>query len=110
MRRRWIQIQGELVEVTPGYQVPKSEAPMVQADLPDYQSPIDGRIVHGRRGRREDLKRSRSRPYEGRVQEEKEAARQRAYNEQRDDARLDEHARRAYYELSPTKRRILENR
>jgi len=44
------------------------------------------------------------------VQEEKEAARQRAYNEQRDDARLDEHARRAYYELSPDKRRILENR
>ena len=107
---RWVQINGELVEITPNHQAPQREAPRIHADLPDYQSPIDGRIVHGRKGRREDLKRTRSRPWEGREQEEKEAARQRAYNEQRDDARLDEHARRAYYCLSPEKRRILENR
>ena len=110
MRKRWIQINGELVEVTPNHQTQKRQAPYVQADLPDYESPIDGRIVHGRKGRRDDLKRHRCRPWEGRDQEEREAARQRAYNEQMDERRLDENARRAYYQLSPDKRRILEGR
>lgn len=111
MRRRWIQMPGgDLIEVTPDYQAPKREAPHVIADLPDYESPIDGRVVHGRKGRRDDLKRHGCREWAGREQEEKEAARQRAYNEQRSDERLHEAASRAYHQLDPQKRRILENR
>ena len=32
--------------------------PMVISDTPEYISPVTGRIVHGRRERREDLKRA----------------------------------------------------
>lgn len=49
------------------------EAPAVQADLPGYQSPIDGRWVEGRRARVEDLKRNNCRPWEGMESERKEA-------------------------------------
>jgi putative FmdB family regulatory protein len=49
------------------------EAPAVQADLPGYTSPIDGRWIEGRRARTEDLKRSGCRPWEGMEAERKEA-------------------------------------
>lgn len=49
------------------------EAPAVQADLPGYTSPIDGKWVEGRRARTEDLKRSNCRPWEGMDTERKEA-------------------------------------
>lgn len=49
------------------------EAPAVQADLPGYTSPIDGRWVEGRRARTEDLKRNQCRPWEGMDVERKEA-------------------------------------
>ena len=49
------------------------EAPAVQADLPGYQSPIDGRWIEGRRARTEDLKRNGCRPWEGMDVERKEA-------------------------------------
>ena len=37
----------------------------VQADLPGYESPTTGKWIEGRAARREDLKRSGARPYEG---------------------------------------------
>lgn len=49
------------------------EAPTIHADLPGYQSPIDGRWVEGKRARTEDLKRSGCRPWEGMETERKEA-------------------------------------
>lgn len=49
------------------------EAPAVHADLPGYQSPIDGRWVEGRRARNEDLRRNNCRPWEGMEVERKEA-------------------------------------
>lgn len=49
------------------------EAPTIIADLPGYQSPIDGRWVEGRRARTEDLKRSNCRPWEGMANERSEA-------------------------------------
>lgn len=111
MRRRYVQVPGgELIEVKPDYQSPARQAPHVHADLPDYTSPVDGRVVHGRKGRRDDLKRHGCREWAGMEQERKEAARQRAYNEQRMDAKLEDATRRAYHSLSPDKRRILENR
>lgn len=49
------------------------EAPAVQADLPGYTSPIDGRWIEGRRARIEDLKRNNCRPWEGMETERREA-------------------------------------
>lgn len=64
MRRRFIYSSelGRLVEVTPFQE--EQRAPAVFGDLPDYASPIDGRLVSGRSQRREDLKRHGCRPYE----------------------------------------------
>lgn len=49
------------------------EAPAVQADLPGYKSPIDGRWIEGRRARHEDLRRNNCRPWEGMAAEKQEA-------------------------------------
>lgn len=35
------------------YTVPKNSAPMIQADMPDFVSPLDGAVVSGRAGLRE---------------------------------------------------------
>lgn len=108
MKTRYIQIDGELVKVSDQFHQIRPMAPAVFGDLPDYQSPVDGAVVHGRRGRRYDLARTGCRPYEGGDQERHEAARNRAYDEQKSDAKLDATARTAYAQLSPEKRRILE--
>lgn len=107
MRQRFIQDR-ETGELIPANQYARAKTHYVMSDLPDYESPIDGRIVHGRKGRREDLRRSGSRPYEGRDQEWKEAQRHRAYEERRQDTRLDEVVRKAYHQLTPSQRRELE--
>ncbi len=83
-------------------------APTVIPDTPGYVSPVTGLWVEGRKQRREDLKRSGSRPWEGKEQEVKEAQRQKAYAEQKFDRGLEEAARRAYHQMSPEKRRLLE--
>lgn len=49
------------------------EAPSVQVDIGGYTSPIDGRWIEGKAARREDLKRSNCRPWEGMASEKKEA-------------------------------------
>lgn len=49
------------------------EAPSVQVDIGGYTSPIDGRWIEGKAARREDLKRSNCRPWEG-MEAEKKAA------------------------------------
>jgi hypothetical protein len=109
MRKRYIQEpDGSLVEVTQDYSQPQS-APLVFGDLPGYQSPVTGLWVEGRAARREDLKRTGCRPYEGREQEQKEIARYRAYEEQKNDQRAHEAAARAFYQLDPKKQEILRN-
>lgn len=35
----------------------ETSAPYIMSDVPDYTSPVDGRLVSGRKQRREDLKR-----------------------------------------------------
>lgn len=69
MRRRyvWSDDAKALVEVTP--QRSERLAPAVFGDLPGYQSPVTGLWVEGKRARRDDLKRTNSRPYEGRAVE-----------------------------------------
>jgi len=105
-RRRYLQINGELVEVTQDYRQ-ESNSPFVMGDLPDYESPIDGRIISGRAQRREDLRRSGCRPWEGMDQERKEAQRRTAYIDAKLDKAAEATAWRAYYQLSPEKRRLL---
>lgn len=70
-RRSWVQRDGKLI--------PKNEAPPrprerpgpdIMPDLPEYTSPIDGRLISGRRQRREDLARNDCRPYEKGEREE----------------------------------------
>lgn len=87
------------LEIRPAY---------AQPDLPGYVSPTTGKWIDGRKARREDLKRSGSRPWEGMAAEKAEAARQRQYAEALQEKRLDEAARRAYHQLPPFKRRLLE--
>jgi hypothetical protein len=40
------------------------EAPAVVPDIPAYTSPVDGRLIEGRRAREEDLKRNGCVPWE----------------------------------------------
>lgn len=83
-------------------------APAVQADLPGYQSPTTGKWIEGRAARREDLKRSGARPYEGFAVEKREADKRKAEREAKDDAVLEKKVREAYHQLPPDKRRALE--
>lgn len=78
-------------------------------DMPAYRSPIDGREVRGRAARREDLKRNNCRPYEGREQEEKVAAKHRAEQEKKFDEKLTDELSAGYETLSADKRAALEH-
>lgn len=73
----------------------------------EYISPVSGKAITTHRERVEDLKRSGCRPYEGFESESRQAARVRAEQEKKQDAKLHESVARAYYQLSPDKRRIL---
>lgn len=107
MRRKWVWDPkvGGLVEVPTDYQQPRV-AHDVWGDIPDYVSPVTGLVVSGRKQRREDLRRTGSRPWEGMEQEQKEAARQRQYADERSDRRLEDAAQRAFHQLDPARRRI----
>lgn len=87
-----------------------SFAPAVWDDLPAYESPIDGRVVDGRRQRRNDLARSNCRPYEGREQEAKEAAKVRATYERQADQLAEKIAHRAWAEAPERIRRVFRGR
>ena len=58
-RFRQIKQDGEWVLVDAStYQEPEILVHHIMGDTPDYTSPIDGRLVSGRKQRREDLKRN----------------------------------------------------
>lgn len=72
---RWIDGVMTLVAVNGQYIHQEArKAPDVIPDIPGYESPVTGKWIEGRKARREDLKRSGSRPWEGLEQERKEAA------------------------------------
>lgn len=96
-RYRWSDEHKALIEV-PWDQTQESLAPAVFDDFPAYTSPIDGRLIDGRRARREDLKRSGCRPYEGREQEAKEAAKVKAEESRQLDRLAEKMAHRAWAE------------
>jgi hypothetical protein len=106
LRRRYNPVTREMEDVP--LDAPRdSGAPFVWDDLPGYESPVSGLWVEGRRARREDLKRTGCRPWEGLEQERKEAARA----EQRTAAKIDQIAERLAHQAwaqAPTRiRKIL---
>jgi hypothetical protein len=57
MRRRYVQINGELIEVTDDYRPrTESKSPMVMGDIQPYQSMVDGSMIGGRAQHREHLR------------------------------------------------------
>lgn len=98
VRSRWIYKNGQVVAEFNGDELvwadgyddePEADGPLVVPDLPGYVSPVTGLWVEGRRARREDLKRTGSRPYEGREQELKEIARRRQYEQREMEAKVE---------------------
>jgi hypothetical protein len=80
-------------------------APAVQPDIPGYESPVTGKWIEGKSQRREDLRRTGCRPYE--EGEREHAIQARKEEERRSEKQAYESAARAYYSLSPEKRRIV---
>jgi putative FmdB family regulatory protein len=75
----------------------------------EYVSTTTGRAITSKRQRIDDLKRSGCRPYEGLDQEMKEAKKNQARAEKKRDAKLHDAVASAYHQLSPKKRRLLDN-
>jgi hypothetical protein len=82
----------------------------IQPDLPGYESPVTGEWIEGRRARREDLKRHGCRPWEGKDQELKQAARNRAEADAQLARAADARVERAWAQLSPRMKRVLEGK
>ena len=105
LRRRYNPATGEMEDVTPESR--RVDAPFVWDDLPGYESPIDGHWVEGRRARREDLKRNGCRPYEGREQEMKEAAKVQERNAQQTERIAERLTHQAWAQMPPRVRKAL---
>lgn len=73
----------------------------------EYLSPVSGKAITTHRGRVEDLKRTGCRPYEGFASESREAERFRAHEDKKADVRLHDSVARAYHQLSPEKKKVL---
>ena len=102
----------DLCHVTPfccGFQMTKVilSAPYGVVDIPAYQSPVTGKWINSRKERTEDLKRNNSRPWEGMEQEQKEADRQRAYQEAKEDAKLEQCISETLSAMPPEKKESL---
>lgn len=83
------------------------EAAAIQADLPGYQSPIDGRWIEGKRARMEDMKRNGCRPWEGMESEKKEAQRRAEYADKDYEKGLEAQIMNTYNNMSAEKQRLL---
>jgi hypothetical protein len=108
-RYRWDPESKALIEV-PWDSRQQALSAVVWDDLPAYESPVDGRLIDGRRARRNDLARTGSRPYEGREQEEREAARIRAGREREMDRLAERMAHRAWAEAPERIRRVFRSK
>lgn len=55
MRRKWVWDPevNDLVEVSTDFRQMVPDSAMIMPDIPDFVSPIDQQVVHGRRGLRE---------------------------------------------------------
>lgn len=104
-RWRWNSKLGRLVQVDLGREDETPVAPAVFGDLPDYTSPIDGRLISGKAQRREDLKRNGCRPYE--EGERQEAQRRREQDDARLERNVNETVERWWHEAPTQKREAL---
>lgn len=75
--------------------------------MPGYQSEATGRWIETPSQRRDDLKRSGCRPWEGMAAEKQEAAKHKQYQEQASDAKLDHAVRSAWRDLPDSKKQAL---
>lgn len=82
-------------------------APAVRADLPGYQSPIDGRWIEGRVARNEDLRRNGCRPWEGMEAERQHAASVKASDEAKFDKAIEKATWDTFNNLSTEKQKVL---
>ena len=83
---RWIDGVLTLVAVDGRYfDENRPQSAYVQPDIPGYESPVTGKWIEGRKARREDLRRTGSRPYEGRAAEEAEVRKFHVEQERRTD-------------------------
>ena len=110
IRRRWDPDLREMVDVPVDAPSRRADAPAVFGDLPGYESPVTGQWIEGRKARREDLKRTNSRPYEGREQEAKEAAKVQRENDRKIDQLAEKIAHRAWAEAPERIRRVFRGR
>lgn len=81
------------------FRLPPRKGPYIRGDIEPYQSPVTGEVITSRREHREDLKRAGCRVYEGREQEEKEAARYREDQNRKDEKALSEAVEQTAAEL-----------
>ena len=79
-------------------------APMGIVDIPAYESPATGKWITSRSERKEDLKRSGCREWEGMENEKQEAERRKQYEEAAQDKALDHSVRQAWADLPPSKK------
>ena len=82
----------------------------VHGDLPGYESPIDGKWIEGKKARREDLKRSGSRPYEGREAEMQEVRKFHVEQERKTDQLAEKMAHRLWAEAPESVRKQFRSR
>jgi hypothetical protein len=84
-------------------------APMARMDIQPwdaYESPATGKTITSYAQRREDMKVSGTRDYEGRESEERQAARIKKYDEEKSEQALDKTVRTAWAQLSPEKKAL----
>lgn len=82
-------------------------APMMRADIAPwdaYESPATGKLITSHAQRREDMKASGCRDWEGQATERHEAGKRKAEDEAKEDAALDVTVRTAWANLSPSKK------
>ena len=79
-------VTGELIPIGEWYNkyyVPLPKTHFIIGDIEPYQSPVDSRIINSRKDHRDDLLRTGCRVYEGRDQEQREADRHVAQDNER---------------------------
>jgi hypothetical protein len=106
MRTRYVQIDGELIEIPRDY-TPEPVSHYVMGDIEPYESPASGEVITSRSKRREDFKRTGTREWEGLQNEKAEIARQQAYEAVKQDQRLEKNIHFVLNNLSERTRRAL---
>lgn len=88
---------------------PMGQAPMMfMSNFDPFESPVSGRVVRNKREHQYDLDASGCRVYEGRQQEEKEAAKYRQEQEKKLEASVTDTIHQTHYEIQHGYRKLQE--